>query len=67
MDFELSARYRVTGNFVGLPAFGPFDMTYLGERAQGGTDFHLFIEADDRFQLGIPDHLIGSDFLVEPM
>ena len=35
MDFELSARYRVTGNFVGLPAFGPFDMTYLGERARG--------------------------------
>jgi hypothetical protein len=42
-------------------------MTYLGERAQGGTDFHLFIQADDRFQLGIPDHLVGSDFLIEPI
>jgi hypothetical protein len=36
MDFELAARYRVTGNFVGLPPLGPFDMTYLGERAHGG-------------------------------
>ena len=65
MDFELAARYRVTGVFVGS-ALRPYDMTYLGERAEGGTDFHLIIQAD-RFQVGMPDHLVGSVFLIEPV
>jgi hypothetical protein len=65
MDFEPSGTYRLTISRVGYPEAEQLDVRYDGQESHDGEDVYYFA-GPGRFYLGIPRHLIGSDFRIEP-
>jgi hypothetical protein len=65
MDFEPSCIYRLTISRVGYSETEQLDVRYDGQEQLDGEEIHYFA-GPDRFYLGIPEHLIGSGFRIEP-
>jgi hypothetical protein len=65
MDFEPSGSYRLTISRVGYPEAEQLDVRYDGQESHDGEDVYYFA-GPGTFYLGIPGHLIGSDFRIEP-
>lgn len=65
MEFEKSGNYRLIISSDGHPDANEMDVRYDGPEHHDGEEVHYF-EGPGRFYLGIPEHLIGSDFRIEP-
>jgi hypothetical protein len=65
MDFEPSGTYRLTISHVGYSEPEQLDVRYDGQEQLDGEDIHYFA-GPGSFYLGIPEHLIGSGFRIEP-
>jgi hypothetical protein len=64
MDFETGGSYRLTISRDGYPD-ADMDVRYDGPEQHDGEEVHYFA-GPGRFHLGIPEHLIGRDFRIEP-
>ena len=56
----------IDDHICGLPRRSHRDVIYIGQSDHAGDLMHNFM-VPDRFNFGIPDYLIGTDFLFEPI
>jgi hypothetical protein len=66
MDLQTSSHYQLTIHRPGFSEPDRIEVRY--ERRERHDDGEVYYFAGpDQFYLGIPDHLIGSDFEIEPI
>jgi hypothetical protein len=66
MNFDTGGNYRLTISREGYPDADEMDVQYDGQEHHDGEEVHYFA-GPGRFHVGIPEHLIGSDFRIEPV
>ncbi|HWL49512.1 MAG TPA: hypothetical protein VNT92_06515 [Acidimicrobiia bacterium] len=66
MDLQTSSHYQLTIRRPGHSEPDCIEVYYERPERHDDDVVHYFV-GPDRFHVGIPDHLIGSDFEIEPI